>query len=75
MTSTYNIQQGDCLEFMRGLADCSVDCVVTDPPYLYLDHKLGELPTSLKARGFPLQRQLLDSIKAYISSMGVIASS
>ena len=72
MTSTYNIQQGDCLEFMRGLADCSVDCVVTDPPYLYLDR---ELPTSLKARGFPLQRQLLDSIKAYISSMGVIASS
>ena len=25
--------QGDCLEVMRGMADCSVDAVVTDPPY------------------------------------------
>lgn len=24
---------GDCLEVMRGMADKSVDCVVTDPPY------------------------------------------
>jgi len=42
MTPTYNIEQGDCLELMRGLADGSVDCVVTDPPYLYLDHKLDK---------------------------------
>jgi len=25
--------RGDCLEELRGLADCSVDAVVTDPPY------------------------------------------
>ena len=25
--------QGDCLEVMRGMADGSVDAVVTDPPY------------------------------------------
>lgn len=27
------IQVGDCLEVMRGMADASVDAVVTDPPY------------------------------------------
>lgn len=27
------IHVGDCLEVMRGMADCSVDSVVTDPPY------------------------------------------
>ena len=27
------IHQGDCLEIMRGMPDCSVDAVVTDPPY------------------------------------------
>ena len=27
------VVQGDCLEVMRGMADNSVDSVVTDPPY------------------------------------------
>ena len=27
------IRVGDCLETLRTLADCSVDAVVTDPPY------------------------------------------
>lgn len=27
------LYQGDCLEVMRGMADSSVDCVITDPPY------------------------------------------
>lgn len=31
MTST--LHQGDCIEVMRGLADASVDSIVTDPPY------------------------------------------
>ena len=31
---------GDCLDVMRGMADKSVDAVITDPPYLYLNHKL-----------------------------------
>jgi site-specific DNA-methyltransferase (adenine-specific) len=31
----YQIIQGDCLEVMRGMADASVDAVVTDPPYGY----------------------------------------
>lgn len=27
------VYHGDCVEVMRGLPDCSVDAVVTDPPY------------------------------------------
>ncbi len=27
------IIQGDCLEEMRKMQDCSIDCIVTDPPY------------------------------------------
>lgn len=30
---TWEIIHGDCLEVMRGMADGSVDAVVTDPPY------------------------------------------
>ncbi len=28
-----NLQQGDCLELMKGIPDGSVDLIVTDPPY------------------------------------------
>ena len=30
---TYTLHHGDCLEVLRSLPDCSVDSVVTDPPY------------------------------------------
>ena len=30
---TFNMIHGDCLDEMKKLADCSVDSVVTDPPY------------------------------------------
>lgn len=33
MTSTWEIRPGDCVEVMRNLTDCSIDAVVTDPPY------------------------------------------
>lgn len=29
----YILHHGDCLEVLRGMADCSVDSIVTDPPY------------------------------------------
>lgn len=35
-----DLRLGDCLDVMKTLPDGSVDAVVTDPPYLYLDHKL-----------------------------------
>lgn len=34
------IKKGDCLELMKQLPDNSVDAIVTDPPYEYLQHKL-----------------------------------
>src|SRR5690349_8194039 len=33
MDERYQIINGDCREAMKSLADCSVDAVVTDPPY------------------------------------------
>lgn len=27
------LYNGDCLEVMKNIADNSVDCIVTDPPY------------------------------------------
>jgi site-specific DNA-methyltransferase (adenine-specific) len=30
---TRNLLLGDCVEVLKGLADCSVDSIVTDPPY------------------------------------------
>ena len=27
------IIEGDCIEIMKGFADCTFDSVVTDPPY------------------------------------------
>lgn len=29
----FDLWHGDCIEVMRELSDCSVDAVVTDPPY------------------------------------------
>lgn len=37
----FDLYQGDCLEVMRGLADASVDAVVTDPPYHLTTTKKG----------------------------------
>lgn len=33
MATTFTIHHGDCLDYLRTLADGSVDAVVTDPPY------------------------------------------
>lgn len=29
----HQIVQGDCIEVLRGLSDCTIDAIVTDPPY------------------------------------------
>lgn len=36
----YSLMQGDCLELMKQLKDASIDAVITDPPYQYLNQKL-----------------------------------
>ena len=33
MMNNYELHLGDCLEYMAGMADGSVDAVITDPPY------------------------------------------
>lgn len=35
-----SVIQGDCLEVMKDIPDNSIDLILTDPPYLYLKHKL-----------------------------------
>jgi site-specific DNA-methyltransferase (adenine-specific) len=39
----FTLHQGDCLDVLKTLADCSVDAIVTDPPY-----GLGKEPDSVK---------------------------
>lgn len=41
MTAT--IIHGDCLDVLRGMADASVDAVVTDPPYPEIDRPYGRM--------------------------------
>lgn len=36
------IYNADCIDFMRNIPDNSIDAIITDPPYLYLDHKLDK---------------------------------
>lgn len=40
--SDYKIYHCDCIEFMQDMVnqEKKVDCIITDPPYLYLNHKL-----------------------------------
>lgn len=39
-----DIRHGDCLEVLRGMADESVDAIVTDPPYELGFGELGQGP-------------------------------
>ena len=44
---TVELHLGDCLDVMRGMADKSVDCVLTDPPYgIDYMHAGGQSPNS-----------------------------
>jgi len=38
---SWDLRHGDCLEGLRGLADKSVDCTITDPPYEAEAHTKG----------------------------------
>lgn len=41
MSESFNLHCGDCIEVMRGMADASVDAIVTDPPYHLTTGKKG----------------------------------
>ena len=40
---TIQLHLGDCLDVLRGMADNSVDAVVTDPPYGHNNNNNGDL--------------------------------
>ena len=42
---------GDCLEVMKGFADESIDCVVTDPPYKIITGGCTVIPDKNETRG------------------------
>ena len=66
------ILQGDCREVLKTLPDCSVDSIVTDPPYHLTTGKKGgtgeasasEYMAYMRARG------ALDSLKIETLSAG-----
>jgi site-specific DNA-methyltransferase (adenine-specific) len=35
-----DLKKGDCLELMKKIPNDSIDAIITDPPYEYLDHRL-----------------------------------
>ena len=39
----YSLIKGDCLQLMKQLKDESIDAIVTDPPYQYLNTKKKRL--------------------------------
>jgi len=49
MTAPFVIHHGECLEVLRTLPDCSIDSIVTDPPYGLSDHKPAEVVACLTA--------------------------
>lgn len=52
-TKPYTLHHGDCIAVMRGMADNSVDAVVTDPPY-----ELGFMGKSWDASGIAYNVEL-----------------
>lgn len=54
----WNIHTGDCLEVLRGMADQSVHCCVTSPPYWGLRLYLPD--------GVKLRDDLSDEERAFI---------
>lgn len=47
--NTIDVRFGDCLEVLRAMPDCSVDAVVTDPPYGLADHRPAAIVAALTA--------------------------
>jgi len=65
--SEVTLYLGDCLDVMRGMADKSVDAVITDPPYGIKITKSHRLATSRGMGGKcwddkPIQKEYLDEL-------------
>lgn len=46
---TVDLRHGDCLAVLRTLPDCSVEAIITDPPYGLADHKPAVVAAALAA--------------------------
>jgi site-specific DNA-methyltransferase (adenine-specific) len=72
---------GDCLEYMRGMADKSVDAVITDPPYLLdngngsggflkkssITHRLSEIESGFDESAFFVEvKRICKKVNAFI---------
>jgi site-specific DNA-methyltransferase (adenine-specific) len=44
-----DLRHGDCLDVLRSLPDCSMDAVVTDPPYGLAEHKPERIAQAVTA--------------------------
>lgn len=49
MTKPFTLFRGDCIDVMHGMADNSVDAVVTDPPYGLSQHSTSDIVQCLTA--------------------------
>ena len=45
----FTLLHGDCLDELKSLDDCSIDSIVTDPPYGLSDHKPADVMACLSA--------------------------
>lgn len=60
MSETFRLVHGDCLDVMRSMEPCSVDAVVTDPPYgLYAGNQYWDR----NVPGAPVWRECLRLLK------------
>ena len=69
---SYRLHQGDCLETLRGMADNSVDSIVTDPPYGLAFMGSGSTGKAAMREGFrfvgcELSSEYLDIARARIA--------
>lgn len=62
MITPYLIYNEDCLDVMEAMVESNVkvDCIITDPPYLYINHKLDKAFN--EERFFELASKLTDKI-------------
>lgn len=65
----FQLHQGDCIDVLRGMADASVDAVVTDPPYGL--GFMGKAWDSFTAADMPMRRSgPQDAVNAGMSRQG-----
>lgn len=65
MLQLNQIYNEDCLKGMKQIPDSSIDCIITDPPYLYLHNQKFDVPFDEEA--------FFDEVKRVLKDDGFIA--